>query len=54
VFRFTKTHLDQLGITAGTHSGKRGFRVYPSWCTGLNASATETQREQARAFQIFA
>ncbi|MCI1643996.1 MAG: MepB family protein [Bifidobacterium crudilactis] len=54
VFRFTKTHLDQLGITAGTRSGKRGFRVYPSWCTGLNASATKTQREQAQAFQIFA
>lgn len=48
VFTFTPDLLTRLGIT-----GKRGFRVYPSWCTGLNASATAAQRAQAPAFRTF-
>jgi hypothetical protein len=51
VFRFTAAHLSDLGVTAGRRAGKRGFRVYPNWCTGLNPSATATQRAQASAFQ---
>ena len=53
VFRFTGAHLAELGITSGKRSGKRGFRVYPSWCAGLNARAATTQRAQAPAFQEF-
>ncbi|MGO4681288.1 MepB family protein [Microbacterium sp. 2MCAF23] len=53
VFRFTGAHLTELGITAGRRPGKRGFRVYPRWCTGLNVQATATQRAQAPAFQEF-
>lgn len=53
VFRFTGAHLAELGITSGRRPGKRGFRVYPSWCAGLNTQATATQRAQAPAFQEF-
>lgn len=53
VFRFSGAHLAELGITSGRRPGKRGFRVYPSWCAGLNAQATTTQRAQAPAFQEF-
>lgn len=53
VFRFTGAHLAELGITSGRRPGKRGFRVYPSWCEGLNAQATATQRAQASAFQAY-
>ncbi|WP_430336138.1 MepB family protein [Rhodococcus sp. ACT016] len=53
VFRFTGAHLAELGITSGSRPGKRGFRVYPSWCTGLNTQATATQRAQASAFQEY-
>lgn len=53
VFRFTAAHLAKLGVTAGPGTGKRGFRVYPGWCTGLNATAIVTQRAQSTAFQEF-
>lgn len=54
VFRFTRDHLAQLGITsAPTRAGKRGFRVYPSWCTDLNPQATRSQRTQAPAFETY-
>lgn len=53
MFRFTREHLSKLGITSGVRPGKRGFRVYPAWCTGLNAQAVTTQRAQAPAFQEF-
>lgn len=53
VFTFTSDHLDELGITSGTRAGKRGFRVYPEWCTGLNRQAAATQRAQAPAFQRY-
>ena len=55
VFRFTGAHLAELGITSGGRKGKRGFRVYASWCAGLNstATATSTQRAQASAFEEF-
>lgn len=51
VFRFTREHLRELGILSGSSSpGKRGFRLYPAWCTELNPQATRTQRAQAKAF----
>lgn len=51
VFQFTSEHLERLGITRSPrHVGKRGFRVYPSWSTGLNRQAERTQRQQAEAF----
>lgn len=54
VFRFTLERLAELGITsAPERAGKRGFRVYPSWCTELNPQATRTQRGQASAFQLY-
>lgn len=53
VFRFTSAHLAALGITSGRRPGKRGFRVYPSWCAGLNVQAANTQRAQASAFHEF-
>ncbi|SKA96295.1 hypothetical protein SAMN06295879_2192 [Agreia bicolorata] len=53
VFRFGRAHLAELGITSGAKSGKRGFRVYPSWCAGLNPQATATQHAQASAFQEY-
>ncbi|MDI9896769.1 MepB family protein [Rhodococcus sp. IEGM 1381] len=50
-FRFTAEQLDRLGITASpAHLGKRGFRVYPTWCTGLNPQARRTQQQHAEAF----
>lgn len=53
VFRFTGAHLAELGITSGIGSGKRGFRVYPGWCAGLNSQAAATQRAQASAFEEY-
>ena len=53
VFEFTAAHLAALGITAGKHAGKRGFRVYPAWCADLNQQATATQRSQAPAFREY-
>lgn len=51
VFRFTAAHLERLGITRSVaRAGKRGFRVYPSWCEGLAGQAARTQREQSAAF----
>ncbi|QIM18595.1 MepB family protein [Leucobacter coleopterorum] len=55
VFRFSAAHLEELGITSSaTKPGKRGFRVYPSWCTGLNPQASRTQAAQSRAFAVLA
>lgn len=53
VFWFTAEHLDSLGITRGRHAGKRGFRVYPTWCQDLNRQAAETQRAQSSAFEEY-
>lgn len=55
VFAFDTSHLLELGIldSAGT-KGKRGFRVYPSWCHGLNPQATKSQKAQSRAFSLLA
>ncbi len=53
VFRFTKAHLRELGITQSERSsGKRGFRLYPAWCTELNRQAQRTQQAQAKAFRM--
>lgn len=53
VFRFAARDLAALGITAGKRAGKRGFRLYPRWCEGLNPQATATQRAQAPTFQEY-
>ncbi len=54
-FRFTAPLLAEFGVTRlATVPGKRGFRVYPSWSTGLNAQAARTQRLQAPAFEQLA
>ena len=51
VFRFTTTHLMSLGVTQSElYPGKRGFRVYPAWCSGLNRQASRTQQAQSSAF----
>lgn len=51
VFIFIPEHLKELGITRSSLAqGKRGFRVYLSWNTDLNAQAVRTQRTQAGAF----
>ncbi|GAB2733114.1 hypothetical protein GCM10027038_34460 [Arthrobacter bambusae] len=51
VFQFTAAHLSSLGyVRSDLHPGKRGFRVYPAWCTDLNPQASRTQRAQADAF----
>jgi hypothetical protein len=52
-FRFTGGHLRDLGITSGVKAGKRGFRVYPSWCVGLGSLAAVTQRAQVPAFREY-
>ncbi|MGO3043992.1 MepB family protein [Corynebacterium casei] len=53
VFRFSAKALEELGITEGKHAGKRGFRVYPSWCRNLNPQAESTQHAQMPAFQEY-
>ncbi|GAA1318963.1 MepB family protein [Leucobacter albus] len=51
VFRFSERMLVEQGIVrSAAKPGKRGFRVYPSWCVGLNTQAQRTQRAQAAAF----
>ncbi|MFK4637165.1 MepB family protein [Paenarthrobacter histidinolovorans] len=54
MFRFTPEQLVSLGyVSSSSKPGKRGFRVYPSWCTELNPQAQRTQRGQAPAFVEF-
>jgi len=54
MFRFTPEQLVSLGyVSSSSKAGKRGFRVYPSWCTGLKSQALRTQRGQAAAFVEF-
>ena len=51
VFKFTTADLVTLGyVSSDRYPGKRGFRVYPAWCTDLNSQASRTQRAQAAAF----
>jgi hypothetical protein len=51
VFQFTAAYLISLGyVSSDLHPGKRGFRVYPVWCTDLNSQASRTQRAQEAAF----
>lgn len=52
-FYFPREELARRGIlTLEGQKGKMAFRVYPSWCTGLNASAKRTQSWQAHFFNI--
>jgi hypothetical protein len=53
MFMFTPDMLEQQGIASGRTAGKRGFRVYPAWCDGLNPQAAATQRVQAAAFREY-
>lgn len=51
VFRFTTSDLQRLGVTrSDSQPGKRGFRLYPAWCTDLNPQARRTQEAQSVAF----
>ena len=51
VFKFTPAHLISLGyVSSDLHPGKRGFRVYPAWCSNLNPQALRAQRAQGAAF----
>ncbi|GAA1610635.1 MepB family protein [Leucobacter chromiireducens] len=51
VFRFPTAALRALGIVrTSTQTGKRGFRLYPAWCSDLNPQAARTQRAQAPYF----
>lgn len=51
VFQFTPAYLISLRyVSSELHPGKRGFRLYPAWCTNLNPQAIRTQRAQAAAF----
>lgn len=53
VFRFSPSQLKLLGVTQSvSQAGKRGFRVYPSWCSELNAQASRTQQAQAASFEL--
>lgn len=53
VFRFPAEELARLGITrSASQPGKRGFRLYPPWCSDLNPQALRTQRVQARSFTL--
>lgn len=55
VFRFSQAHLARLGVTSGpVRAGKRGFRVYPEWCAGLNPTAMKAQADQASAWTSLA
>lgn len=52
VFRFSSEDLDRLGVTSSEgQPGKRGFRLYPEWCSGLNPAALRTQRAQSSCFK---
>lgn len=53
-FVFPKSVLIDKSIFSKDGSGgKLGFRVYPSWVNGLNASAEKTQRWQLKYFVEF-
>lgn len=53
VFRFTQQHLEHLGVFASASCpGKRGFRVYPSWTSGLKGQAKKNQEAQLPAFAL--
>jgi len=50
-FCFPRKELVQRGILSSPgKKGKMAFRIYPSWCCGLNTSARRTQAWQVRYF----
>lgn len=49
----TQTLVEHHIVSVEGEGGKRGFRLYPSWLTGLNPQASRTQRWQAGYFQVF-
>jgi len=52
-FRFPLDRLGELGVySTPTSSGKRGFRLYPPWCSDLNPQARRTQEKQAPFFDV--
>jgi len=42
--------INKRVMTHQGKEGKRGIRVYPPWCTRLNAQATKTQQWQSECF----
>lgn len=50
VFLFPKLILIQNEILSFNKEGKRGFRLYPSWCESLNKQAIRTQNWQLPFF----
>ena len=53
VFVFPKLVLLEKRIISNSNKGidgKRGFRVYPAWCTPTNKQATSTQKWQLQYF----
>lgn len=50
IFIFPKAVLVQYKILSSEKEGKRGFRLYPNWCTNLNTTAQKTQNWQLPYF----
>lgn len=51
-FTFPGATMAALGVYSSERwAGKRGFRLYPTWCTGLNPQAERTRAAQARYFE---
>ena len=50
IFVFSKSILIQNKILSSDKEGKRGFRLYPSWCVSLNSQAMKTQNWQLPYF----
>ncbi|MCA0155259.1 MepB family protein [Tsukamurella sp. M9C] len=51
-FAFPGEVLCALGVYSSSSSaGKRGFRLYPAWSTGLNPQAERTRAAQAPYFE---
>lgn len=50
IFIFPKSILEKNKILSSDKEGKRGFRLYPSWCEHLNNQAQKTQNWQLPYF----
>jgi len=50
IFLFPKQALRENKILNDIHSGKRGFRLYPSWDTAESSQANQTQKWQSTYF----
>lgn len=52
LFVFPKLVLEKHNILSAEKEGKRGFRLYPTWCESLNKQAIKTQFWQLPFFVI--